>query len=64
MPRKAHTDPPKKVTITLPETLKAEVDLLLFDPVRGKRAYGDLSTLIARLLREWVETKRTIEETP
>ncbi len=61
MPRTRHTSPPTRIVICLPETLKAEVDLLLFDPVRGKRQYGAFSGLVSKLLRDWI--KREQEET-
>jgi metal-responsive CopG/Arc/MetJ family transcriptional regulator len=60
MPRRRLTDPPKRTTINLPESLLARVELHLFDPVRVRRKYGGLSNLIARLLRE--ELERVAEE--
>lgn len=58
MPRRRHTDPPSKVTINLPSTLLSKVNILLFDPIRGKRHYGGLSALITRLLVNWVKDQQ------
>ncbi len=60
MPREPHTDPPKEVQLSLPTSLVDEVDLLLFDPVRGKLRYGARSILVARLLRTWLDAQRKL----
>ena len=60
MPREPHIDPPKEVQLSLPTSLVDEVDLLLFDPVRGKLRYGARSNLIARLLRTWLDAQRKL----
>lgn len=60
MPRERHSDPPVDVQFSLPGSLVEEVDLLLFDPVRGKLRYGARSRLAASLLRQWVESQRKL----
>jgi hypothetical protein len=64
-------DPLVKRKISLPNSLCARVDEYLLDPSTGKRAYGELSRLIERLLREHLagETKNVsfddlLEEKP
>jgi hypothetical protein len=44
--------------IRVPESLHAEVNLLLLDPVAHKVRWGALSALITRLLAQWVEEQR------
>lgn len=60
--RKAHADPPVKYVISVPSTLSAKVELLLFDPVTQKPLYGGRSALITQLLREWVERQVRVQE--
>lgn len=62
MPRRRHTDPPSKVTISLPSTLLAKISLILFDPVRGKRKHGELSSLITKLLEDWIKEQAKEDE--
>lgn len=45
----------RKVEHLLPVDLLQEVDYRLFDPKFNRRSYGALSTLIERLLSEWVQ---------
>ena len=52
------TDRPKKVTITLPESVFNQVHLLLLDPVRARTKYGALSSLATSLFRNWLEKQR------
>lgn len=52
--RKAHIDPPVNVMVSLPTSLNAKVELLLYDPILQKPRYGARSDLIEQLLREWV----------
>lgn len=56
--RKALTIPNIDWKIRMPSDLAAEVELLLFDPVKEEVTYGARSALIEELLRDWVETKR------
>ena len=57
MKRKAN-DPPKQVIVQIPLSLIAEVDLLLWDPVRERIKYGGRSKLIVKLLRSWIDEKK------
>jgi len=56
--RKALTIPNIDWKIRMPSDLAAEVELLLFDPVKEEVTYGARSALIEELLRDWVEAKR------
>lgn len=60
MAREPHLDPPKEVNLSLPTSLVDEVDLLLFNPTRGKLRYGARSNLIAMLLRQWLDAQRKL----
>lgn len=57
MTRSNHTS----VLISLPTTLAADVDLVLFDPVRGKIKYGARSRLVAGLLLRWLRDKKNVK---
>lgn len=59
--RKAHIDPPVNVMISIPTSLNAKVELLLYDPVLDKPKYGGRSALMQTLLREWVEKQQHID---
>ena len=60
MPRERHLDPPKEVNLSLPTSLVDEVDLLLFNPTRGKLRYGARSRLVTVLLRQWINSQRKL----
>lgn len=45
---------PKEIQITLPEALLMELNLLFFDPAKGRPKYGARSKLIENLLREYL----------
>lgn len=53
--RKPHNDPPVKVHLSLPTSIVAKIELLLFDPVRGQMRYGGMSDLVKSLLNQWIE---------
>jgi len=52
------TDRPKKVTVSIPESVFSKVHLLVLDPLRARTRYGTLSGLITSLLRKWLEEQR------
>lgn len=51
--RKPHSDPPRKVTLSLPSSLIDWLDLYTYDPVAEKPSYGGRSRIITGLLREY-----------
>lgn len=51
--------PRKSRIVYLPVDLSAEVDLLLMDPLKEKIQYGAFTTLVEKLVREWVDGQRT-----
>jgi len=57
MPRRPLADPPVEVSVSIPTTLLDKIDLLLFDPVRGRVRYGARSKLIQQLLKRWVDER-------
>ena len=50
------------VLVSLPVALAADVDLALFDPLRGKIKYGARSRLVAGLLRKWLNRNKNEKE--
>lgn len=56
--RKSHLDTPVNLVVSIPTSLAAKVELLLFDPTTNKPKYGGRSALIQQLLREWVEKQQ------
>jgi len=50
----AHTDPPVKWRINVPESVAAKVELMLFDPLKGEIKYAARSDLITKLLVQWL----------
>jgi len=60
--RKPHSDPPVAMYLSVPSSLAAKVDLLLFDATTGKPKYGGRSGLVQLLLRGWVDGQITIAQ--
>lgn len=58
MARPKHTDRPRRVLITIPESLYTDVKVLALDPVYGRSKYGLISSLCEVALREWVDKQR------
>lgn len=56
--RKPLSDPPRKIHVSLPTSLLRDVDDTLHDPVRNKRAYGSLSSLMRNLLEDWLAEQK------
>ncbi len=55
MARPKKTDRPRKITVSVPASVMAKVELKLLDPLRGRARYGALSGLMTDLLRGWIE---------
>lgn len=61
MPRSPNILRPSKLTMNLPEDIRARLDLHLFSSVEGRVPHGAYARLISSLLREYldkVEAKR------
>lgn len=56
--RRKAIDPSVQWSIMIPGTLAAQVELCLFDPLRGKTGFGTRSRLVCQLLQGWLETQR------
>jgi hypothetical protein len=54
--RPAKATPTTEWKCHIPVDVAAKVDLLHLDPVRGTPAYGSRSSLVTRLLREYLDT--------
>ncbi|HSW65379.1 MAG TPA: hypothetical protein VLH56_19030 [Dissulfurispiraceae bacterium] len=52
--KKANEEPTVALTVYIPISISAQVDLLLVDPMRKRTAYGKKSALVTMLLRRWV----------
>jgi hypothetical protein len=64
MGRNRKTIRPIEKNISLPETLVAEVDLLLYSELEGRVPYGAWKGLVQALLEKFVEgAKRVRKET-
>jgi len=63
MARPKLTDTPVDKKISIRGSLYAKVELLLFDPMRGRTRYGGWAELINELLTKWIEEqeKRDVE---
>lgn len=46
------------LALRIPESLLIEVKTLLLDPKTGRVKYGAMSSLVERLLREWIREVR------
>lgn len=57
--RKPHTDPPIPLKIYLPKSMVEELDLMMYDPLRGKPTYGMRSQFIQNLVRQWFNNLRS-----
>lgn len=53
--RKPLSDPPIEWYISMPSSLAAKVELLIYDPTTQKPKYGGRSGLVQMLVRKWVE---------
>lgn len=53
MPRKPNLDKPTRLEVSIPETLRGQLDLLLFSPLEGCVPKGAYSSFIAERLREF-----------
>ena len=60
MGRPKLADPPTEISVSIPTTLLAKVDLYLFDPLRSRVAYGARSRLITQLLNGWVSDREAL----
>lgn len=54
MGRRKYTDKRVREVLSIPESVLCKVELLLFDPMKGKVQHGAKSALVTQLLREWV----------
>lgn len=60
MGKLARVDRPKKILVSIPESVVSEVKIILHDPVTNRVKYGKMSEVITGLLRDWVEEQRKI----
>ena len=61
MGKAPNADPPVEITLSIPESVRAQVDILLWDPVRNKPKYAALSTLTTKLYRAWIKEQKPKE---
>lgn len=60
MPRQPLEDPPRKLTLSIPSSTLAQLELRLVDPVSLKTTYGALSGLMTSLIREWLSKQAVV----
>ena len=60
MGKLARVDRPKKILVSIPESIISEVKLILYDPITKRVGYGMVSEIITGLLRDWLEEQRKI----
>lgn len=58
MPRPKLITPNVPWKVHIPEDLAAQVEILLADPMTGRRKYSVRNELITRLLREWLSEQQ------
>ena len=61
MPKK-YVEARREIEISLPESLVAALDILFFDPARGKPAHGKRSEFIAIAIRDRLLTLKKAEK--
>lgn len=54
MAKAPYAEPRVRVEVLIPDSIDAQVRLLLLDPVRGQLKYGAYSRLVTELLRRWL----------
>lgn len=57
MPRKPDLDPPTRLTLRLPETLRAKVDLILFSELEGRVPQGRYQEFFIERLVEYFSNR-------
>lgn len=62
--RRKALDPAIQWSIMIPSTLAAQVELILFDPLRGKTGFGTRSRLVSQLLKDWLELQKGNKDEP
>lgn len=60
MPRPTPVDPPQRLEVQIPLSVLARVKLELHSDLEGKVPFGQMSGLVSRLLRDWLEAERGI----
>lgn len=58
MPRPKRVDRPVRRHIQIPESVIAEVEILLFSELEGRVPHGAWSGLVDRLLRDWLKGQK------
>jgi hypothetical protein len=56
--RSPSADPPVEITLSIPQSVRERLDILLWDPVRKKPKYGAFSKLVTKLLRAWIKKQK------
>lgn len=58
MPRKPNIDPPTRLELKLPESLRTKLDLLLFSELEGRVPQGKYQEFFIERLNEFFTSKR------
>ncbi len=57
MPRPKKTDRPRRLEVSIPESILSRVQIELFSEVEGRVPFGALSELVAQQLAEWLRDR-------
>lgn len=60
MPRVPLEDPPKKITLSIPSSVLAQVELRLINPLTMQPAYGAVSQLMTSLIKRWLSEQKPV----
>lgn len=62
--RKAYVVPTVEWKCHIPVDVAAKIDMVTFDPVKGKVKYGARSSFVTQLLRDWLASHGHEPQTP
>lgn len=58
MPRKPNIDPPRKLNITLPESVHARLSLFLYSEIEGRVPHGAYNRFFTERVNEFFEKEQ------
>lgn len=57
MPRPRHTDPPTRLELKLPQSLREKIDEYLFSPLEGRVPYSAYTSFFSGLVQKFFAEK-------
>lgn len=58
MPRPRHIDPPTRLELKLPQSLRSQLDEHLFSPLEGRVPYSSYTLFFVALLQDYFSSKK------